>query len=77
MNGEISTSTDSSLSFVACISDDELLQSNLLASPCLRQRSPRDVILVRSSNSAAAGLNLGLVRARSEWILCVHHSILG
>ena len=75
MNGDISTSTDSSLSFVACILDDKILQSNLLASPCLRQGSPHEVILVRSGNSAAAGLNLGLVRATSEWILCVHQDV--
>jgi hypothetical protein len=48
MKDEISTSTESSLSFVACVSDDELIQSNLLASPCVRQGSPHEVILVRS-----------------------------
>jgi hypothetical protein len=34
MNGEVSSSTESSLSVVACVSDDELLQSNLLSSEC-------------------------------------------
>ena len=76
MNDEISASTESSLSFVACISDDELLQSNLLASPCLSHDSPHEVILVKSCKSAADGLNLGVSRAKGGWVVCVHQDVL-
>ena len=75
MNDEISASTESSLSFVACISDDELLQSNLLASPCLSHDSPHDVILVRRCKSAGDGLNLGVRQAKPEWVACIHQDV--
>jgi hypothetical protein len=72
MIDEISAPTERSLSFVACISDDELPRSNLLSSPCLSQRSPHEVILVRSCKSAADGLNLGLRQAKPGWVACIH-----
>src|SRR5271165_5183191 len=75
MNGEISRSTESSLSFIACVSDGELLQSNLLATPCLRHGSPHEVVLVRGCRSAADGLNLGVGRARSRWVVGVHQDV--
>ena len=61
MSNEICSSA--SLSFIACLSDDQLLQSNLLASTCLAEGSPHEVILVKSCHAAADGLNLG-IRAR-------------
>jgi glycosyl transferase family 2 len=75
MNDEISTSTESSLSFVACVSDDELLQSNLLASPCLGHDSPHEVILVRNCQSAADGLNPRLRQAKPKLIACIHQDV--
>jgi glycosyl transferase family 2 len=75
VNGELSTSTESSLSFVACISDDELLRSNLLASPCMGHDSPHEVILVRNCQSAADGLNLGFRQAKPKLIACIHKDV--
>lgn len=75
MTDEISFSTESPLSFVACISDDELLQSNLLSSPCLGHDSPHEVILVRSCESAADGLNLGVRQAKPGWLACIHQDV--
>ncbi len=75
MNEQTSPLPGCPLSFVACISDDELLQSNLLASPCLSQVSPREVILVKSCKSAADGLNLGVSRAKAGWVVCVHQDV--
>jgi hypothetical protein len=77
MNDESSFSNESSLSlsFVACISDDELLQANLLASPCLGYGSPHEVILIRNARSAAEGLNLGVKRAAGDLIVCVHQDV--
>jgi hypothetical protein len=64
------------LTFVACVSNDELLSSNLLASPCLAPGSPHEVILVRNARSAADGLNLGIKRATGDLIICVHQDVL-
>jgi hypothetical protein len=55
------------LTFVSCISDDELLNSNLLASPCLAPGSPHNVILAKNARSGADGLNLGIRRARKQF----------
>jgi hypothetical protein len=46
------------LSFVACVSSQETLHADLLASPCLDADSPHEVILVKNCPSAADGLNL-------------------
>ena len=75
MNDQIAASTQSALSFVACISDDAVVQANLLASPCLSQDSPHEVILVKSCKSAADGLNLGLSRAQAGWVVCIHQDV--
>jgi Glycosyl transferase family 2 len=63
------------LSFVVCVSDPEILGANLRASPCLSSGSPHEVISVRNAPNAAAGLNLGLERAKNEWVVCVHQDV--
>ena len=65
----------SALSFVVCLSDDALLQANLLASPCLGPGSPHEVIAIRNAPSAADGLNMGLERAKNEWVVYVHQDV--
>jgi glycosyltransferase involved in cell wall biosynthesis len=63
------------LSFVVCVTDDAILQANLLASPCPRPGSPHEVILVRDATSAGAGLNRALERAGHELVVCVHQDV--
>ncbi|MHB1562052.1 MAG: glycosyltransferase, partial [Isosphaeraceae bacterium] len=69
------------LSFVVCVSDDAVLETNLLASPCLASaseagaRSGHEIIAIRGAPSAAAGLNQGLERARNELVVCVHQDV--
>jgi Glycosyltransferase like family len=63
------------LTFVACVSDVELLRSNLLASPCLGHELAHEVILVRNCESAAEGLNLGIGRAAGGWVVGVHQDV--
>ncbi len=67
--------TDSSLSFVCCVSREDVLRSNLLASPCLGRGSSHEVILVKNCPSAAAGLNLGVERAAGDWVIGVHEDV--
>jgi hypothetical protein len=75
MSDEISCLTTRSMSFVACVSDLEVLESNLLASPCLAQGSPHEVILIRTATDAASGLDLGIQRAHGDRIVCLHQDV--
>jgi hypothetical protein len=63
------------LSFVVCLSDDSVLDANLMASPCLRSGTPHEVVAIRNAPSAADGLNLGVDRAHCDWIVCVHQDV--
>jgi hypothetical protein len=63
------------MTVVVCGSDGTALKTNLLASPCLGPGSPHEVIIVRNCPSAADGLNLGLERARSDWVVLVHQDV--
>jgi SAM-dependent methyltransferase len=74
-DGATTATTDTPLSFVVCVSDDATLQANLLSSPCLAAGSPHEVLLVRGCANAAAGLNLGLERARHALVIGVHQDV--
>jgi hypothetical protein len=63
------------LTFVACVSDEQVLDANLLASACLKPGSVHEVILIKNCRSAAEGLNLGLARARHELVVCLHQDV--
>ena len=76
MSDDVGCSGMRSLCFVVCVSDDELLESNLLASPCLADGSPQEVILVKSCRSAADGLNLGIQRTQADWTVCLHQDVV-
>ncbi len=67
--------SDDALSFVCCVSREEVLRSNLLASPCLGRGSSHEVILVKNCPSAADGLNLGVERAAGDWVVGVHQDV--
>ena len=65
-----------SVSFIACVSDDAVLKANLLRSPGLvGPDSPHEVIVIHKAPSAAAGLNMGLERAKHEWAVCLHEDV--
>ena len=64
------------LSFVVCVSDDEILKANLLSSPCLRAGSRHELIANINCPSAADGLNRALERARHEWVVCLHQDVV-
>jgi hypothetical protein len=63
------------LTFVACVSDEKILEANLLASPCLAPGSAHQVILVKNCRNAADGLNLGITRARHAFVVCLHQDV--
>lgn len=61
--------------FVACVSDEAMLRDNLLASPCLRDGTIHEILLVRNPPSAAHGLNEGINRARHPIVIGVHQDV--
>jgi O-methyltransferase len=75
MNGTRGSLCAHSLSFVTCSSNDHVLKSNLLASACLREGSPHNVAVFKGCKSAAEGLNLGIERAQTDWVLCLHEDV--
>jgi hypothetical protein len=66
----------SPFSFVACVSNDVILGTNLLASPCLAPGSAHQLLLIKNCPSAADGLNIGIERAGHEWVVFVHQDVL-
>jgi Glycosyltransferase like family len=62
-------------SFVVCVSNGTVLKRNLLASACLGPSSRHEVILIKNCPNAAAGLNFGIEKAESEWVVCVHQDV--
>jgi hypothetical protein len=69
------TASTSPLSFVTCASNDVTLRTNLLASPCLALDSANHVFAVRNCPSAADGLNIGITRSETDWVVCVHQDV--
>jgi hypothetical protein len=70
------TGARSPFSFAACVSNDVVLGTNLLASPCLAPDSAHHVLLIKNCPSAADGLNIGIGRAENEWVVLVHQDVL-
>jgi SAM-dependent methyltransferase len=63
------------LSFVVCVTDEDIFQANLLRSPCLRPGSAHEVLAQRHCTSAAEGLNRGLAWARHPLVVCVRPEV--
>jgi SAM-dependent methyltransferase len=63
------------ITFVACVNDDDQLESNLLRSPCLDPGTPHELILMRRQTSAADGFNTALEKARHDLVVFVQQDI--
>jgi SAM-dependent methyltransferase len=63
------------VTFVACVNDDDLLESNLLRSPCLDPGTPHELILMRRQTSAADGFNTALEKARHDLVVFVQQDL--
>jgi SAM-dependent methyltransferase len=66
---------DAPITFVACVNDDDQLESNLLRSPCLDPGTPHEVILMRSQPSAAEGFNTAMQRASHDLVVFVQQDL--
>lgn len=63
------------ITFVACVNDDDQLESNLLRSPCLDPGTPHELLLMRDQSSAADGFNTALEKARHDLVVFVQQDI--
>jgi SAM-dependent methyltransferase len=63
------------VTIVACVNDEDQLNSNLLSSPDLGDDSPHELLLYRGCESAAEGLNEGISQARNELVVLVHQDV--
>ncbi|HEX8858506.1 MAG TPA: class I SAM-dependent methyltransferase [Actinomycetes bacterium] len=63
------------ITFVACVNDEDQLESNLLRSPCLDPGTPHELILMRGQTSAADGFNTAIEKARHHLVVFVQQDI--
>jgi SAM-dependent methyltransferase len=63
------------ITLVACVNDDDQLESNLLRSPCLDPGTPHELLLMRRQTSAADGFNTALEKARHDPVVFVQQDI--
>ena len=63
------------ITLVACVNDDDQLESNLLRSPCLDPGTPHELILMRGERSAADGFNTALEKAQHDLVVFVQQDI--
>lgn len=63
------------ITFVACVNDEDQLESNLLRSPCLDPGTPHEVILMRDQTSAADGFIKALEKARHDLVVFAQQDI--
>jgi SAM-dependent methyltransferase len=63
------------ITLVACVNDDEQLESNLLRSPCLDPGTPHELLLMRRQTSAADGFNTALEKARHDPVVFVQQDL--
>jgi hypothetical protein len=67
--------SDTPITFVACVNDEDQLNSNLLRSPCLAPGTPHQVILQVRQTSAAQGFNDGIDRAEHDLVVFVQQDM--
>ena len=63
------------LTVVACVTDEAVLEANLLSSPCLRAPCAHQVILLRGCKSAAEGYNRALAQAEHPLVVFAHQDV--
>ena len=64
------------ISFVVGVLDAAILKTNFMASPCIASAAARhQVVLVRGGPNVTAKLQLGLERAKFDWVVCVHADV--
>jgi hypothetical protein len=62
--------------FVAAVNSRDVLENNLLASPCLQEPHPHEVLVQEGFSSAAKAYNDALDRSSNDLIVFAHQDIL-
>ena len=62
-------------SFVVAANDRNILNKNLLASPCLGKDSPHELLILEGSSSAACAYNRGLEQSKNDVVVFVHQDV--
>lgn len=63
------------ITFVACVNDEDQLNSNLLRSPCLWPGTPHQFLPYRGMRSAADGFNEGIANATNDLVVLVQQDV--
>jgi hypothetical protein len=63
------------LTFVVLTNDREILRQNLLASPCLQNAHPHQVIIQEGFDSAAHAYNAALEEALNDIVIFIHQDV--
>jgi Glycosyltransferase like family len=67
--------TELTLTFVVAANCRDILDKNLLASPCLKADAAHQVIVQQGFHSAATAYNSGLEQSRNEIVVFVHQDV--
>src|SRR5258708_30574427 len=62
--------------FAVCTNNKEILQNNLMASPCFRGPHPHQILVQESFHSAATAYNDAIGKAVNDISVFVHQDIL-
>lgn len=62
-------------SFVVAANDPDILSKNLLASPCLANGTPHELLIFENYPSAASAYNRGLKKCKNELVVFVHQDV--
>lgn len=62
-------------SFVVAANDPDTLAKNLLASPCLANGTPHELLIFENYSSAASAYNSGLKKCKNELVVFVHQDV--
>jgi len=65
-----------SITFVAAVNNREILENNLLASPCLRQPHPHQILIQEGFASATKAYNQAIDKSENDLIVFVHQDII-
>ncbi|MEX2556531.1 MAG: class I SAM-dependent methyltransferase [Actinomycetota bacterium] len=63
------------VTFVAAVNDEQQLRSNLMRSPCFAPGTPHELLLIRSSASAADAFNEEIGSAKNELVVFVQQGM--
>ena len=68
--------TKTAISFAVAVNDQQVFENNFLASPCLREPHPHEILVQRSFDSAAKAYNDAIDKSSSDLIVFVHQDII-